>query len=140
MNASYAKTAVYATKAGTVPWNGIAEKPDLALKADIPTKTSQLQNDSGYLDEAALSDYVTKDELPSLTGYATKDYADGIVQQEAAARQAADMFISSIVDSKAPLTSIPTKTSQLTNDSGFLTAHQSLSSYYTKAETDQKIA
>lgn len=75
-----------------------------------------------------------------MAGYATKDYADGIVQQEAAARQAADMYISSIVDSKAPLTSIPTKTSQLANDSGYLTAHQSLSSYYTKQETDQKIA
>ena len=46
-----------------------------------------------------------------MTGYATKDYADGIVQQEAAARQAADMFISSIVDSKASIASIPTKTS-----------------------------
>ena len=90
MNAQYASAAGYADNAGAAPWNGITEKPDLALKADIPTKTSQLDNDSGYLDEASLSDYVTKDELPSLTGYATTDYADGIVQQEAAARQAAD--------------------------------------------------
>ena len=35
---------------------------------------------------------------------------------------------------------MPTKTSDLVNDSGYLTAHQSLSNYYTKAETDQKIA
>lgn len=35
---------------------------------------------------------------------------------------------------------MPTKTSDLVNDSGFLTAHQSLSDYYTKEETDQKIA
>ena len=111
MKALSASTAGYADNAGTAPWNGIAGKPDLALKADVPTKTSQLENDSGYLNEAALSDYATKDELPSLTGYATKDYADGIVQQEAAARQAADRFISSIVDSKAAIASIPTKTS-----------------------------
>ena len=90
VHAGYATTASYADNAGTAPWNGITEKPDLALKTDIPTKTSQLENDSGYLNEAALSDYATKDELPSLTGYATKDYADSIVQQEAAARQAAD--------------------------------------------------
>ena len=140
MNASYAKTAVYATKAGTAPWNGITEKPDLALKADIPTKTSLLDNDSGYLNEAALSDYVTKDELPSLTGYATKDYADSIVQQEAAARQQTDQGLRRRLAAKADISSVPTKTSQLANDSGYLTAHQSLSNYYTKAETDQKIA
>ena len=31
---------------------------------------------------------------------------------------------------------IPSKTSQLTNDSGFLTSHQSLSNYYNKSETN----
>ena len=31
---------------------------------------------------------------------------------------------------------IPSKTSQLTNDSGFLTTHQSLSNYYNKSETN----
>ena len=35
---------------------------------------------------------------------------------------------------------MPTKTSDLVNDSGYLTAHQSLSNYYTKQETDEKIA
>ena len=35
---------------------------------------------------------------------------------------------------------MPTKTSQLTNDSGFLSAHQSLSNYYTKQQTDDIIA
>ena len=35
---------------------------------------------------------------------------------------------------------MPTKTSDLVNDSGYLTAHQSLSNYYTKEETDEKIA
>lgn len=34
---------------------------------------------------------------------------------------------------------IPTKTSQLTNDSGYLTEHQSLDNYYTKAQTDSSI-
>ena len=35
--------------------------------------------------------------------------------------------------------SIPTKVSDLTNDSGFLTTHQSLSNYYTKSEIDDLI-
>ena len=34
--------------------------------------------------------------------------------------------------------SIPRKTSQLTNDSGYLTEHQSLQEYYTKSETYSK--
>ena len=139
VNALYASAAGYAENAGAAPWNGITGKPDLALKSDVPTKTSQLDNDSGYLNEASLSDYVTKDELPSLTGYATEDYVDQKVGQEASARQAADRFISSIVDNKAWLSSVPTKNSQLANDSGYLSAHQSLSNYYTKEETDQKI-
>ena len=110
------------------------------MKTDIPTKTSQLENDNGYLDEAALSDYATKDELPSLAGYAREDYVDNKVEQEELARQRVDSLIFSMVDNKAWLSSVPTKTSQLANDSGYLTAHQSLSNYYTKAETDQKIA
>lgn len=34
---------------------------------------------------------------------------------------------------------IPVKTSQLTNDSGYLTEHQSLDNYYTKEQTDSSI-
>lgn len=34
---------------------------------------------------------------------------------------------------------IPTKTSQLANDSGYLTEHQSLENYYTKEQTDSSI-
>lgn len=34
---------------------------------------------------------------------------------------------------------IPAKTSQLTNDSGYLTEHQSLDEYYTKTQTDTKL-
>lgn len=140
LSASYSRYSDYATSCSIAIWDNIALKPDVALKSDIPTKTSQLENDSGYLVEASLSDYVKTNELPSLAGYAREDYVDDKVTQEALARQAADRFISSMVDDKAWLSSVPTKTSDLVNDSGYLTAHQSLSNYYTKAETDQKIA
>ena len=90
VNALSANKAGYADNAGAAPWDGITGKPDLALKTDIPTKVSQLANDSGYLNEASLSDYVTKDELPSLTGDSTKDYVNEAVGNEAKARQAAD--------------------------------------------------
>ena len=140
LSASHSNYAVYATSCSIAIWDNIALKPDVALKSDIPTKTSQLENDSGYLVEDSLSDYVKTNELPSLAGYAREDYVDDKVTQEALARQRADAFISSMVDDKAWLSSVPTKTSQLVNDSGFLTSHQSLSDYYTKEQTDQKIA
>ena len=74
---------------------------DEALRAEIPTKTSELTNDSGFLTEhQSLSDYYTKTEV------------DGKVQVEADAREAADNALRG---------EIPTKTSQLDNDSGFLT-------------------
>ena len=60
----------------------------------------------------------------------SQEYVDTKVQEEASARQAAD---------EALRADIPTKTSQLSNDSGFLTEHQSLSDYYTKTEVDGKI-
>ena len=37
-------------------------------------------------------------------------------------------------------THIPTKTSELNNDSGFITQHQSLANYYTKSEVDGKVS
>ena len=98
VNALNATTAGYADNAGAAPWDGITGKPNLALKADIPTKTSQLDNDSGYLNEASLSNYVTKDELPSLTGYAKEEYVDNKVEQEATARQTADQQLRESID------------------------------------------
>lgn len=79
VNALIATTAGYADNAGAAPWDGITGKPDLALKTDVPTKVSQLANDSGYLVNDSLSDYVKKDELPSLTGYVSQDYVDNKV-------------------------------------------------------------
>ena len=140
LSSSHSNYADYATSCSIAIWDNIALKPDVALKSDIPTKTSQLENDSGYLTEDSLSDYVKTNELPSLAGYAKEEYVDDKVTQEALARQKADAFISSMVDDKAWLSSIPRKTSDLVNDSNFLTAHQSLSNYYTKEQTDEKIA
>ena len=81
-------------------WATINNGP-YASTTDIPTKTSQLDNDSGFLTEhQSLSDYYTKTEV------------DGKVKVEADARESAD---------NALRADIPTKTSHLTNDSGFLT-------------------
>lgn len=50
----------------------------IALQAQIPTKLSQLTNDSGYITTSALSSYVTSTSLSStLSGYATNSALSG---------------------------------------------------------------
>ena len=86
---------------------------DYAKTNDIPTKTSQLTNDSGYLTSIP-SEYVTDSEL-SAKGYLT-EHQD--------------------ISNKADKSEIPTKTSQLTNDSGYLTSIPS--EYVTDSELTAK--
>ena len=54
--------------------------------------------------------------------------------EEGNARNKADTYLQHQIDSVNE--SIPRKTSQLTNDSGYLTEHQSLTEYYTKSQCD----
>ena len=72
----------------------------------IPDKTSQLDNDSGYITNSALTDYAKKTEIPTKTSELTND--SGYITNTA-------------LEPYAKTVDIPTKTSQLTNDSGFIT-------------------
>lgn len=87
-----------------------------AKKTDLPTKTSQLTNDSGYLTSIP-SEYVTETELEG-KGYLTEhqDLSNYALKTE--------------------IPSVPTKTSQLTNDSGFITSIPS--EYITESELNAK--
>lgn len=90
-----------------------AELENKADKTEIPIKTSQLANDSGYLTEhQSLEEYYTKTQ----TDTKLNDYA-----------------------LKTDIPVVPTKVSAFENDKGYLTEHQSLEEYYTKTETDTKL-
>ena len=88
----------------------ITDLKDYALSSDVPTKTSDLTNDSGFITQHQ-----------DISGKADKSYVD------------------TELDKKADITDVPTKTSDLTNDVPFLTEHQSLSDYYTKTEVNNLI-
>ena len=110
------KIAEASLSGGEVDLSGYATKSELteyAKTSNIPTKTSQLTNDSGYL-TAVPSEYVTDTEL-NAKGYLT-EHQD--------------------LTEYAKTSSIPTKTSQLTNDSGYLTAVPS--EYVTESELNAK--
>lgn len=104
-----------------------------AKTSQIPTKVSQLANDSGFLTSHQ-----------SLAGYATETWVKGlkyITDADAAAKyQPKGNYLTShqSLAGYAKTSQIPTKVSQLTNDSGFLTSHQSLAGYLKTADADSK--
>lgn len=56
---------------------GNVDLSDYALKSELPTKTSQLTNDSGFITEHQdLSDYAKKTDIPNVDGFVTKDVSN----------------------------------------------------------------
>lgn len=144
-DSDYATNASVDEKIANVSTGGQVDLSSYAKKTDLPTRTSQLTNDSNFISSIP-SEYITESEL-NAKGYLTEhqsleDYA-----------------------LKTELPSVPTKVSQLTNDSGFinsipseyvtetelnakgyLTEHQDISAKadkvntYTKTQTDNRIS
>ena len=97
------------SKIDKIEVNGV-EQPivDKTVNIVVPTKTSDLSNDSGYITNEALNSYATKAELPTKVSQLEND----------------SKFINeSALDGYAKTADIPTKTSQLDNDSGYITAN-----------------
>lgn len=88
---------------------------------DIPSKTSDLVNDSGYLTEHQ-----------SLENYATKDYVSNALTPYAKKSEIPDVsgFLTSIPDEYVTETELDAK--------GYLTEHQSLAEYAKKSELFSK--
>lgn len=86
-----------------------------------------------------IGELALKSDISSSMDSATEEYVDDKVMQEATARQAADQELMASIGEKADISQIPTKTSQLANDSGFIGTEQ-LSNYYTKQQTDEAIS
>ena len=104
-----------------------------ANASDIPTKVSQLENDSTYQTKAnldtALADYAKTSDVNSknaLQDTAIQDNADAIAT------------INQTLESKADTSAIPTKVSQLENDSDFVTSTEVSTTYATKTELANK--
>ena len=158
--------------------SGLDSKAD---KSSVPTKVGQLVNDKGY---------ITKNDIPAVSGYATKEYVDSSVNAvgntiptnvsqlnndknyvdnksfktinglsiigsgNIEINPGADVIVDSDISDtstnpiqnkavanalNAVSSNIPTKVSQLSNDKGYLTEHQSLDNYYTKQRVDSNI-
>ena len=100
-----------------------------AAIADIPTKTSDLENDSAFItiDDIANQGYATEEFVESGLTTLHDEITEIIVQNELVVASA----LNALEDTKASVealetvkVNIPTSTSQLKNDSGFITASE----------------
>ena len=119
-----------------------ADEQFLPSSTSIPSKTSDLTNDSGFITAASVPSKTS--ELTNDSGFITEipdEYVTGTEMSEYA-QPKGDYALKSELFSKSynDLTdkpTIPSKTSELTNDAGFLTAIPE--EYATKAYLDEKI-
>ena len=109
--------------AGTSSFDG--DYNSLINKPTIPTKTSQLANDSGFITDAALTGYAKTTDIPTKTSQLDNDSyyitASEAPVQSVNSKTGAVQLNASDVGALPDTTVIPTKTSQLDNDSGFIT-------------------
>ena len=118
----------------------VNEKVAAIVIPEVPTKVSELENDSGYLTThqslaeyaktadlaqvaktGSYNDLADKPTIPSTTGLATETYVNDKVAE---------------ID----IPTVPTNVSAFTNDAGYLTEHQSLADYSTTAQVQTMIS
>ena len=114
----------------------------------VPTKTSGLTNDSGFITEVP-SNYVTDSELSE--NYYNKTEVDNKISQSGTF-DPSQYYTKTDIDNAGYLTEhqdltayaktedLPENVSELNNDAGYLTQHQSLDNYYNKSEVDALVA
>ena len=95
-----------------VDWDLINYKPNVALKSEIPTKTSELDNDAGFTKVVESNDY---------PGYA-ENAREAVYANQAVNAEVATTAMNVEWSNVSGKPNIPTKTSELDNDSGYLTS------------------
>ena len=124
---SHAASDKHITPEERINWNGksnfsgsyndLSDKPTIPT---VPTKVSELQNDAGYLTE--------HQDISGLTAH-TENGTVHITAAERTKWNKKSDFSGSYNDlsDKPTIPTVPTKVSELQNDSGYLTEHQDIS-------------
>ena len=105
-------------------WKNVKEYIDsriLASQNTFPTKVSDLQNDAGYYNQST---------LPAIN--------NGILTIQKNGKNVSTFSANQNSNATANI-QVPTKVSELTNDSGYLTEHQDLSDFATKQDISNLI-
>lgn len=106
---------------GLTTWlNALANSDDTTLD-QMAEVVAYIKNNKTLIDSITTSKVNVSDIIDNLT--------TSVTNKPLSAKQG--VVLKGLIDAIV----VPTKTSQLTNDSGFLTSHQSLANYYKKTET-----
>ena len=98
---------------------------DLSGLPDIPSKTSDLTNDSNFVSNSDLSE-----------SYYNKIQTDNLLSSKANTSDLSQVATSGSYNDLLNTPMIPSKTSDLTNDSNFISSSELSESYYNKIQTD----
>lgn len=98
---------------------------DLSNKPNIPTKTSDLTNDSNFISNSDLSE-----------SYYNKSQTDNLLSLKVNTNDLSTVATSGQYSDLSGLPSIPSKTSDLTNDSNFVSSSDLSTNFYSKTQTD----
>ena len=90
------------------------------ISIPVVTKTSDLVNDSGFIDATGLDDYAKKTDVPTKTSQLTND-SGYLTEHQSLEEYYTKTQTDGLLGGKADKTSVPTKTSQLENDSDYTT-------------------
>ena len=162
---SYATKEELTQAINSIDLSAYAKKTDIpsldgyALKTEIPTKVSQLENDSNYLssipeeyvtetelnakgyltEHQDLSAYALKTEIPSLDGYATTQYVDNAIANVPSGGNVdlSNYYTKAETDALIPSTDGLATTEYVDNAVSNIPTTD-LSNYYTKNETYSK--
>ena len=108
-------------------YNDLSDKPTIPT---VPTQVSAFNNDAGYLTQHQdISGKANSSDLTAHTGNSTVHITAAERTKWNQAVTDVGNLSEEIADQYAKKSAIPTKVSQLTNDSGYLTEHQDLSEY-----------
>lgn len=116
--------------------SGLASKAD---KSSVPTRVGQLVNDKNYVDNKSFKTINGQSVIGS--GNIEINPGDDVIVDSDISDTSTNPIQNKAVAAalNAVSSNIPTKVSQLSNDKGYLTEHQSLDNYYTKQRVDSDI-